>query len=104
MKPYKLIVMDTPKKKLEGVRSKSFLSVNHLYLFPKVNEITMKGVKFPVKLLFLNEDADIINIVLAQPEKEYLDKSAHSVIECSPFFNSINLKEIHEKIIKAIGK
>lgn len=102
MKDLRLEIFKTAREKKKGLIGKEKIKINELYLFPKVNHIHTMGMKFPIKVIFLDKKANIISIVLLQPNREYKEESAAAAIECHPFFNSANLNELKEKIIKAL--
>ncbi|MCS7316957.1 MAG: DUF192 domain-containing protein [Candidatus Dojkabacteria bacterium] len=102
MKDLKLEVFKTPLEKRRGLLNRKKIGVHELFLFPGVNTIHTHGMKFPIKVIFVDSKADIISIVLMKPGQEYKEPGAAAAIECHPFFNSANLHELKEKIIKTL--
>lgn len=102
MKDLRLEIFKTASEQKRGLLDKDKINMNELYLFPRINQIHTRGMKFPIKVIFVNDKAEIISIVLMKPGREYQEKGAAGAIECHPFFNSANLNELKDKIIKAL--
>ena len=102
MKDLKLTVFKTAPEKKRGLLDRDKIKMNELFLFPQTDTIHTRGMKFPIKVIFVNDKGDIVSIVLMKPGREYQEKGAAGAVECHPFFNSANLNELKDKIVKAL--
>lgn len=102
MKDIKLIVFDNPIDKRKGLLGKEYIKLNEVYLFPKTNNITSKGMKFTIKVIFLNQLGEVLESRILVPNKQIINESAYATLEVSPFFNINNLNELKQKIVKAL--
>lgn len=71
------LIPDDLKKGLLGTNS----FPDKPLFFPNSNHCTMKGMKYPIKLGFLDKNYNLIDLVDALPEKSYINKQAKHFIE-----------------------
>lgn len=102
MKSLKLEIFSTPQEKKRGLLDRERIRLNEMFLLPGVDTIHTRGMKFPIKVIFVDEKANIKSIVLMQPGREYQERGAKGAIEVHPFFNSASINEFKDKIIKAL--
>ena len=90
-KKYKLYVANSNSKKLKGLSGIKKLPPRAGMLFPYNNEkenrvFTMKNVFFPLRIIFLNKDMDIVYQEIANPGQKNItcNKPSQYIIEILP--------------------
>ncbi len=85
-KDYKIAVPTTESEKRVGLSNKDSIEVNEGMLFKNVNIITMKNTKFPLKLVFLDNNLKVIDIQEAEPyaTQLYKNNKATHTLELHP--------------------
>ena len=78
-KSYKLWVADTDEKRKLGLKGISGLPFNHGMIFvydnPVHHNFTMKNVKIPLKIIFLDKNFNVIDLVNARPGQSVVKSS-----------------------------